>query len=99
MSLPATGTVEAFTETTEFVRSIQVEQPRAADDGSYMDVDEQPSASAAAPTPLPPPPVQAAAVVKAPRQRNLRKGGWTTVEGEDEQQNEQQVCAFGVLVY
>ena len=84
------GTVTAFTETSEFVRSIQVEQPKAAEDGSsYMDVDEQPAAAAAAAAmPLPPPP-EAPAAVKAPRQRNLRKGGWTTVEGEDDQPDQE----------
>jgi hypothetical protein len=83
----AAGQVEAFTETTEFVRSIQVTGPKAAEDGSsYMDVDE-PAAAAAAATPLPPPPSETKP--PAAKQRKYRKGGWVAADGQEDE--EQQV--------
>ncbi|WIA22095.1 hypothetical protein OEZ85_004437 [Tetradesmus obliquus] len=82
----AAGTTDAFTETTEFVRSIQVTGPKAAEDGSsYMDVDEPAAAAAAAP--LPPPPAEVKPPAAAKQQRKYRKGGWVAADGqEDEEQ-------------
>jgi hypothetical protein len=90
MFFAAAGTVEAFTETTEFVRSIQVSGPKAAEDGSsYMDVDEP--AAAAAATPLPPPPADLKPPAAA-KQRKYRKGGWVAADGQEDE--EQQVSCY-----
>jgi hypothetical protein len=89
MFCAAAGTVDAFTETTEFVRSIQVSGPKAAEDGSsYMDVDEP---AAAAATPLPPPPAEYKPPAAA-KQRKYRKGGWVAADGQEDE--EQQVSCY-----
>lgn len=87
----APGAAEAFTETTEFVRAIHVAAPKAEDDGSYMDVDEQPptAAAAAAPTPLPPPPPESKP--PAAKQRKYRKGGWVSAGSADGEEEAEQV--------
>jgi hypothetical protein len=85
-----TGGAEAFSETAEFVRSIQPLAPKAEDTASYMDVDDQPPAAAAAAAAaggdasmLPPPPPTSKPPL-APKQRNYRKGGWVSA-ADDEQ--------------
>jgi hypothetical protein len=83
---PAAGGTEAFSETAEFVRSIQPLAPRAEDTASYMDVDEQPAAAAAAggdTDMLPPPPADSKPPLPPKQPRKYRKGGWVSAADDE----------------
>lgn len=82
----AAGGAEAFSETAEFVRSIQVQQaPKVEDTASYMDVDEQQPAAAVDTDILPPPPADSKPPLPPKVQRKYRKSGWVSAGDADEQ--------------
>ena len=80
------GGIEGFSETAEFVRSIQPLAPKAEDTASYMDVDEQPAAAAAAAGDadmLPPPPPDSKPPLAPKQPRKYRKGGWAPAADDE----------------
>jgi hypothetical protein len=77
------GGIEGFSETAEFVRSIQPLAPKAEDTASYMDVDEQPAAAAATDADMLPRPSDSKPPLAPKQPRKYRKGGWAPAADDE----------------